>query len=143
MTNEGSGETVQKCSLVKIFLAHTQKWRMSDHRRFRRDCAQVQSCQNLLSSHTKMTDGRPGKVQGRLCTSAVSSKSSPLSHTKMTDGRPTKAQRRLFTSAVLSKSFLLTLKKRRMGDQGRFRGDCAQVQSCQNLFCSHTKMKDE
>ena len=54
VTSEDSGEIVHKCSLVRYFPARThKKCRMSDHRRLRGDCTQVQSRQMLSCSHTQ------------------------------------------------------------------------------------------
>ena len=71
---------MHKCSLVIVFPAHIHPiWSISGQGRFRGDCAQVQSCQNLPCSHTPNMEHKwSGKVQGRLCTSAVLSESSLL-----------------------------------------------------------------
>ena len=77
MVRDGSAETVRKCSLVRIFPADIYPNRsISGQGRFRGDCAQVQSCQNLPCSHTPNMEPKwSGKVQGRLWTSVVLSES--------------------------------------------------------------------
>ena len=80
MVREGSGETVHKCSLVRVFPTHIHPIRsISDQLRLRGNLAQVQSHQILHCSHTHNTEPKwSGKAQGRLCTSVVSSQSSRL-----------------------------------------------------------------
>ena len=54
MTREGSGEIVHRCSLVIDYSAPLHSIRsISDQRRLRGDCTQVQSCHSLPCSLTQ------------------------------------------------------------------------------------------
>ena len=54
MTREGSEEIVHRCSLVIVFSALLHNIRsISDQRRLRGDCTQVQSCHSLPCSLTQ------------------------------------------------------------------------------------------
>ena len=54
MTRGGSEEIVHRYSLVRVFPASLHNIRsISDQRRLRGDCTQVQSCQSLPHSFTQ------------------------------------------------------------------------------------------
>ena len=83
MTREGSEEIVHRCSLVRVFPALLHNIRsISDQRRFRGDCTQVQSCQSLsapLHNISSISDQR--RLMGD-CTQVQSCQSLPCSLTQ-------------------------------------------------------------
>ena len=141
MTSEGSDETVQKYSLVKISPAHLHTiWSLNDQRRLRWDFAQVQSRQNLPCSLTHNMEPKwPAKAQMRLCTRTVLSESPLLTYTQygaiMTSEGSDETVHKC-SLVRISPAYLHTIWS--LNDQRRLRWDCVHVHSRQKLPCSLT-----
>ena len=167
VARQGSGEIVHKCSLVRIFPAHIHTmghmwpgkvqgrlctsavssesslltytlWGICGQARFRGDCAQAHSRQNLPCSHTHNGAYVARQGSGEIVHKCSLVRIFPAHIHTMGQMWPGKVQGRLCTSALSSESSLLTYTLLGICEQARFRGDCAQVQSRQNLPCSHT-----
>ena len=138
VARQGSGEIVHKCSLVRIFPAHIHTMGHMWPGRFRGDCAQAQSRQNLPCSHTHYGAYVARQGSGEIVHKCSLVRIFPAHIHTMGHMWPGKVQGRLCTSAVSSESSLLTYTLWGICGQGRFRGDFAQAQSRQNLPCSHT-----